>query len=65
MPTVQVTLPSGDLSSEQKTEMANRLTDTVSGFFHEQKQEDIRSFVMVQIHETAENGYAVGGEIIG
>lgn len=65
MPTVRVTVPQGDLTADQKQEVVERLTETVGGFYQEEKGEDIRSFVMVQISETAPGGYAVGGEIIG
>ncbi|MFA9462487.1 tautomerase family protein [Thiohalorhabdus methylotrophus] len=65
MPTVRLTVPQNDLSKADKEEMVERLTQTVSTFFQERKQEDVRNFVMVQISETAESGYALGGEIIG
>jgi len=65
MPTIRMTVPHGDLTTEQKAEAVQRLTETVSKFFHEQKQEDVSSFVMVQISETSEGGYALGGEVIG
>lgn len=65
MPTVQMTVPHGDLSNEHKSEMIERLTTTVSDLFWQRKGEDVRQFVVVHIRETAEGGYAVGGEIIG
>lgn len=65
MPTVQMTVPQGDLTQEQKAEVVERLTDTVSRFFRDAKQEDVRDFVVVHIRETAPGGYALGGRIIG
>ncbi|MDN3519487.1 tautomerase family protein [Aquisalimonas lutea] len=65
MPTVRVTVPQGDLTEDQKRDVVERLTETVGSYYQEEKEEDIRSFVMVQINETAPGGYAVGGEIIG
>lgn len=65
MPTIRLTVPQGDLSEAQKIKFVERVTDAVSRFYLEEKEEEVRSFVNVQISETAENGYAVGGEIIG
>jgi phenylpyruvate tautomerase PptA (4-oxalocrotonate tautomerase family) len=60
-----MTVPHGDLSDDHKSEMIERLTTTVSDLFWQRKGEDVRQFVVVHIRETAEGGYAVGGEIIG
>lgn len=65
MPTIQLTVPPGDLTEEQKASFIERVTDTVSQFYLEEKDEDIREFVNVHVVETAETGYAVGGEVIG
>lgn len=65
MPTIRLTIPPNDLTDQQKQAFIERTTDTVSEFYREEKNEDIREFVNVRITETAETGYAVGGEIIG
>lgn len=65
MPTIRLTVPPNDLDEEQKAAFIERVTDTVSQFYLEEKGENIREFVNVRIAETAETGYAVGGEIIG
>lgn len=65
MPTIRLTVPPDDLDDEQKAAFIEHVTDTVSQFYLDQKDEDIREFVNVRITETAETGYAVGGEIIG
>ena len=65
MPTIRLTVPPDDLSNEQKKAFIERVTDTVSQFYREEKDEDIREFVNVRITETAETGYAIGGEVIG
>jgi phenylpyruvate tautomerase PptA (4-oxalocrotonate tautomerase family) len=65
MPTLQLTVPEGDLDADEKAELIDRLTDTVSEFYQKEQDEDIRDFVNVQITETADTGYAVGGTIIG
>lgn len=65
MPTLRLTVPEDDLDAEQKDKLIARLTDTVSQFYQEAHGEDLREFVNVQILETAEGGYAVGGTVIG
>lgn len=65
MPTLRLTVPPNDLDDEQKAAFIERVTDTVSQFYLDEKDEDVREFVNVRIAETAESGYAVGGEIIG
>ncbi|MFB6230561.1 MAG: 4-oxalocrotonate tautomerase family protein [Salinibacter sp.] len=65
MPTIRLTVPPGDLSDQQKEAFIERMTDTVSQFYREEKDEDVREFVNVRIAETAETGYAIGGEVIG
>lgn len=65
MPTVQMTVPQGDLTREQSGELVERVTTVVSDFFREYKQEEVRDFVVVHIRETAEGGYALGGQVIG
>lgn len=65
MPTLRVTVPRNDLEAGQRTKLAAHLTETVGQFFEEQGKGDIRPYVVVHISETAEQGYAVGGEIIG
>lgn len=65
MPTLRVTVPRNDLEAEQRTRLATHLTETVGRFFEEEGKGDLRPYVVVHITETAEQGYAVGGEIIG
>lgn len=65
MPTIRLTVPSDDLSDQQKEAFIEHMTDSVSQFYLEEKDEDVREFVNIRITETAETGYAIGGEIIG
>jgi 4-oxalocrotonate tautomerase family enzyme len=65
MPSIRLTVPAGDLTDEQKSALVEQITDTVGDFYLEVKDEEVHQFVNVRIVETAENGYAVGGEIIG
>jgi 4-oxalocrotonate tautomerase family enzyme len=65
MPSIRLTVPAGDLTDEQKSALVEQITNTVGDFYLEMKDEEVYQFVNVRIVETAENGYAVGGEIIG
>ena len=65
MPTIQLTVPQDDLDAEEKSALVDHMTRSVSQFYADLRDEDVREFVNVRIVETAENGYAVGGEIIG
>lgn len=65
MPTIRLTVPPEDLTDEQKAILIERMTDAVDQFYLEEKGEDIREFVNIRIVETAETGYAIGGEVIG
>lgn len=65
MPTIQVTIPQDDLNQNQKSQLVKRLTESVSEFYITEKDEQVKEFVNIRIHETAENGYAIGGDIIG
>lgn len=65
MPTIQVTIPQDDLNQDQKSQLIEQLTDSISKFYITEKNEEVQELVNIRIHETAENGYAVGGDIIG
>lgn len=65
MPTLQVTVPQNDLNQYQKSQLIEQLTESISEFYLTEKDEQVKEFVNIRIHETTENGYAVGGNIIG
>lgn len=65
MPTIQLTVPKDDLRKSEKAKFIEHLTESVSQFYLEEKDEEIKEFINVQIRETAEGGYAIGGEVIG
>lgn len=65
MPTIRLTVPPDDLSDQQKEAFIEHITDSVSQFYLEEKDEDVREFVNVRITETAKTEYAIGGEVIG
>jgi phenylpyruvate tautomerase PptA (4-oxalocrotonate tautomerase family) len=64
MLTVHLTLPQGDLTAERKERLIERVTATGGDLFDAENQQDVRSFVMVHIGETAPNGYALTGQMI-
>lgn len=65
MPTVRLAVPPGAWSKEEKAKLVEKLTDAVASTAEEAGEGDIRQFVGVQIDETAEGGYAIGGTVFG
>ncbi|MEM9860773.1 MAG: tautomerase family protein [Myxococcota bacterium] len=65
MPTVRLAVPPGAWSKEEKAKLVEKLTDAVASTAEEAGKGDIRQFVGVQIDETAEGGYAIGGKVFG
>jgi 4-oxalocrotonate tautomerase len=58
MPVVQVNVPEGALSREQKREMVSRITDVV---VEVEGIPQLRQSVHVLVTEIADGGYGVGG----
>lgn len=65
MPTIKVTLPKEAWSKDEKAKIVARLTSGMAGAAEEAGKGDITQYVNVQIEETAEGGYAMGGQIVG
>lgn len=65
MPTVKLTVPKGAWSRQEKADLIARLTAAVVDTAKASGKGDIQPYVGVQIEETAEGGYAVGGQIFG
>ncbi|MEM6956818.1 MAG: tautomerase family protein [Myxococcota bacterium] len=65
MPTVRLAVPPGAWSKEEKAKLVEKLTDAVASTAEDTGKGDIRQFVGVQIDETAEGGYAIGGKVFG
>lgn len=65
MPTLTLTVPQGAWSKAQKAKIVDRLTNALSDVAAEEGKGDIKQFIGVQVTETAEGGYAVGGQIFG
>ena len=60
-PIVEVIVPAGILSSEQKAEMIGRITDVVLGALDLPPDPLRRLFV--EVFETAESGFGVNGKV--
>ena len=65
MPTIKLTVPPGAWNKDEKAKIVERLTDGLAAVAEESGKGDIKSFIGCQIEETAEGGYAIGGQIFG
>ncbi len=65
MPTLRLAVPPKSWSKDEKARLVAALTDTLGRLAEECGKGDIRQFIAVQIDETAEGGYALGGQIFG
>lgn len=64
MPTIKVTVPKSSWSKEEKAKIVTSLTDGLSSVAAESGKGDIKQYINVHIEETAEGGYAMGGNVI-
>ncbi len=65
MPTINLTVPKAAWSKEEKGEIVTRLTDALAAYAKEAGKGDIKQYVSVHVNETAEGGYAIGGNVFG
>ncbi|MEM7028614.1 MAG: hypothetical protein AAF629_03390 [Chloroflexota bacterium] len=65
MPTIKVTIPKEAWSTEEKGKIALRLTEALNAVAQEVGKGDIKQYINAHIEETAEGGYAVGGNVVG
>ncbi len=65
MPTIKLTVPPGAWSKDEKATIIDRLTNSLNDVATESGKGDIKQFIACQIDETAEGGYAVGGQVFG
>lgn len=65
MPTISVTVPRDAWTKDQKAEIAQTLTDGLAGIAQSAGKGDIKQYINVHIEETAEGGYAIGGNVVG
>ena len=64
MPTINVTVPTGLWSTEDKAKMAEALTTGLAGVAQDAGKGDIRQYINVQIMEASTGGYALGGTVL-
>ncbi|MEM9190888.1 MAG: tautomerase family protein [Myxococcota bacterium] len=65
MPTIRLAVPPKAWTKEEKAKLVEALTDALARTAEECGKGDIKQFIGVQIDETAEGGYAMGGQIFG
>lgn len=65
MPTIRLAVPPNSWNREEKQKLVEALTDTLNGIAQECGKGDIKQYIGVQIDETAEGGYAIGGQVFG
>ncbi|MGD1899930.1 MAG: 4-oxalocrotonate tautomerase family protein [Phormidesmis sp.] len=65
MPTIKLTVPQGAWNKDEKAKIVDRFTNALNEVAKESGKGDIKPYIGVQINETAEGGYAIGGQIFG
>ena len=65
MPTIRVTIPANAWSKDEKAQIAASLTDALDGVAQASGKGEIKPYINVHIAETAEGGYAMGGNVVG
>ena len=65
MPTIKVTVPKNAWTTEEKSNIAVRLTEALNAVAQDAGKGDITQYINAHIEETAEGGYAVGGHVVG
>ncbi|MEO0520975.1 MAG: hypothetical protein AAF171_27200 [Cyanobacteria bacterium P01_A01_bin.116] len=65
MPTIKLTVPQNAWTKDEKAQIIERFTNTLNEVAQASGKGDIKQFIGVQIEETAEGGYAIGGQIFG
>ncbi|MEM1394987.1 MAG: hypothetical protein AAF757_09765 [Cyanobacteria bacterium P01_D01_bin.116] len=65
MPTIKLTVPKNAWNKDEKAKIVEKFTNALNEVAQESGKGDIKQFIGVQIEETAEGGYAIGGQIFG
>jgi phenylpyruvate tautomerase PptA (4-oxalocrotonate tautomerase family) len=65
MPTIRVTVPQAAWSKDEKAQIVTNLTDSLNQVAGATGKGDIKQHINVHIEETAEGGYAMGGQVVG
>ena len=65
MPTIRLAVPPNAWTKDEKAKVVEALTDALARVAKESGKGDITPYIGVQIDETAEGGYAIGGQVFG
>lgn len=65
MPTIKLTVPKNSWTKDEKAQIIDQLTNALNDVAQTSGKGNIKQFIGVQIEETAEGGYAIGGQIFG
>jgi len=65
MPTIRVTIPQSAWTKDEKALLVAKLTDGLNEVAGVTGKGDIKQYINVHIDETAEGGYAMGGQVVG
>jgi phenylpyruvate tautomerase PptA (4-oxalocrotonate tautomerase family) len=65
MPTIRVTVPKSAWTKDEKAAIVSKLTDGLNTVASDSGKGDIKQYINVHIEETAEGGYAMGGQVVG
>lgn len=65
MSTISVTVPKDAWTKDQKATINRTLTDGLADVAQTAGKGDIKQYINVHIEETADGGYAIGGNVIG
>ena len=65
MPTIKLTVHQNAWTKVEKAEIIERFTEALNEVAKSAGKGDIKQFIGVQIEETAEGGFAIGGKIFG
>ncbi|MEO1189427.1 MAG: tautomerase family protein [Pseudomonadota bacterium] len=65
MPTIRVTVPKSAWTKDEKAKIVQSLTDSLASVAQTTGKGDIKAYINVHIEETAEGGYAMGGQVVG
>lgn len=65
MPTIRLAIPPKHWSKDEKAKVVEALTNALANTAQELGKGDIKQYIGVQIDETAEGGYAIGGNVFG
>ena len=64
MPTIRVTVPKAAWSKDEKAAIVQTLTAGLNEVARSTGKGDIKQYINVHIDETAEGGYALGGQVL-